>query len=247
MCRPGTGKKSSRTVGGILVDGRKYSPSGSLRRTGTELNIRTLSLSLQELLAPQCVEFFSSEWQRIGDKASLEQRIHEATAIPIAAIRGAPLEEFGVQERLAWASQRESTRREDNAYCLQGIFSVFLPLIYGEEDHAWVRLRRAIEERWPSMSSLCPRNSPAYDTAKAKMFGPLACRVFRHNRAIPMELHCVHILLMAPPYNCHLRWNSIMASFGSWASTHYQRPKIRMRMMIVCWSALSIVLLCDLF
>lgn len=102
--------------------------------------------TLQELLAPRVVEFFSREGTFLGDKKSLERLIHEATDIPVLALRGAPLSKFSVQERLLWAASRQTTRKEDEAYCLQGLFGVFLPVMYGEREHAFVRLRKAIEE-----------------------------------------------------------------------------------------------------
>lgn len=102
--------------------------------------------TLQELLAPASVEFFSRERVRLGDKTSLEQLIHEPTRIPITALRGQPLSQFTVDERFSWAETRSTTLVEDEAYCLQGIFGVFLPLLYGEgKDNAVRRLRKEIE------------------------------------------------------------------------------------------------------
>src|SRR6266699_2203712 len=86
--------------------------------------------TLQELLAPVSVEFFTREGGRLGDKRSLERQIHEITGVAIPALRGAPLSRFGVDERLKWAATRQTTREEDWAYCLLGIFDVFMPLIY---------------------------------------------------------------------------------------------------------------------
>ncbi|KAF2834007.1 heterokaryon incompatibility, partial [Ophiobolus disseminans] len=102
----------------------------------------TRSWTLQELLAPKSVEFFTAGWVRIGDKHSLLQEIHETTRIPIRAIEGAALSEFSVEERLSWASQRTATHQEDEAYSLLGIFGIFLPTIYGEGKFAYARLLR---------------------------------------------------------------------------------------------------------
>ena len=88
--------------------------------------------TLQELLAPACVEFFSQERTLLGDKRSLERQIHNATKIPLKALRGCPLSQFTVDERLQWAQFRETTRGEDWAYSLLGILEIFMPLIYGE-------------------------------------------------------------------------------------------------------------------
>ncbi|KAF7503290.1 hypothetical protein GJ744_004012 [Endocarpon pusillum] len=96
--------------------------------------------TLQELLAPRLVEFFSREGRPLGSKQSLEGIIHEITDIPVATIRGCPLSTFSVDERLRWPISRDTKRVEDKAYCLLGIFGVFLPLIYGED--AYKRLRQ---------------------------------------------------------------------------------------------------------
>ena len=100
--------------------------------------------TLQELLAPRSVEFFSEEGERLGDKESLEHLIHEVTGIPIEALSGSDLSEFDVAKRFSWAANRQTTEEEDGAYCLFGIFGVHLPLIYGEgKDSALERLRSA--------------------------------------------------------------------------------------------------------
>jgi hypothetical protein len=108
----------------------------------------TRGWTLQELLAPPCVEFFSKNGNRLGSRISLEQEIREITKIATGALRGQSLAEFSVEERMSWAAQRTTTLKEDKVYCLLGIFGVFLSLIYGEgEAYATVRLREEIERR----------------------------------------------------------------------------------------------------
>ncbi|KAH9866750.1 hypothetical protein J1614_008443 [Plenodomus biglobosus] len=108
----------------------------------------TRGWTLQELLAPPCVEFFSKNGKRLGSRISLEQQIHEITKVPTEALRGQSLAEFSVKERMSWAAQRTTTWKEDKVYCLLGIFGVFLSLIYGEgEAYAALRLREEIERR----------------------------------------------------------------------------------------------------
>ncbi|KAH8586924.1 heterokaryon incompatibility protein-domain-containing protein [Bisporella sp. PMI_857] len=107
----------------------------------------TRGWTLQELLAPVSVKFFTREGQLLGDKRSLEQQIHEITGIAVPALRGTPLSQFGVDERLKWAEKRQTTRKEDWAYCLLGIFGVFMPPIYGEgKENAIRRLKKEIGE-----------------------------------------------------------------------------------------------------
>jgi hypothetical protein len=121
-------------------------------RAQWELSFRTSKWftrgwTLQELLAPASVEFFTREGQRIGDKNSLEQEIHEITGIALSALRGCDLSRFDIDERFKWAKTRTTTREEDWAYCLLGIFGVHMPLIYGERKaHAVRRLRWEINK-----------------------------------------------------------------------------------------------------
>lgn len=100
--------------------------------------------TLQELIAPPIVQFFSKEGQLPGDRGSLKQQIYGITGIPLTALSGYPVSSFSVEARMRWAAARETTRREDGAYCLLGIFNVLMSPIYGEGDHAFVRLREAI-------------------------------------------------------------------------------------------------------
>lgn len=111
----------------------------------------TRGWTLQELLAPKSVEFFSREGKLLGDRKTLEQEIQKATEIPITALRGSPLSGFSVSERIRWAEKRTTNRKEDKAYCLLGIFNVSMCPRYGEEEHAFTRLMAKI---YPPLRSL---------------------------------------------------------------------------------------------
>jgi hypothetical protein len=101
--------------------------------------------TLQELLAPACVEFFSREGDLLGDKHSRVQEISEITNIATEALEGRTMSLFSVEERMAWADRRETTCEEDKAYSLLGIFGIFMSPIYGEgQEHAFKRLRKEI-------------------------------------------------------------------------------------------------------
>ena len=45
---------------------------------------------------------------------------------------------------MSWAANRMTTREEDRAYCLMGIFGVKLPTLYGEGMMAFQRLQEEI-------------------------------------------------------------------------------------------------------
>ena len=112
----------------------------------------TRGWTLQELIAPTLVEFFSKDRELLGDKKSLERHIGEIIRIPSKALRGGPLAEFSVTERMSWAETRQTTREEDMAYSLLGIFDVYMPLIYGEgRENAVGRLREAVDRKEKGM------------------------------------------------------------------------------------------------
>ncbi|KIW10920.1 hypothetical protein PV08_10219 [Exophiala spinifera] len=92
----------------------------------------TRGWTLQELLAPSSVEFFSQQRKRLGDKKSMAQQIHEITGIPKSAFQGAPLTRFKRKERFSWMNHRQTKLEEDKAYSLLGVFDVDMHLRYGE-------------------------------------------------------------------------------------------------------------------
>jgi hypothetical protein len=102
--------------------------------------------TLQELVAPVSVEFFSREGRRIGDKASLDGRLHDITSIPLTALRNSPLDQFSPSERMRWAEKCTTAEAGDIVYCLPGLLGVFMPVTYGEGlESARVRLQVEIE------------------------------------------------------------------------------------------------------
>ncbi len=108
----------------------------------------TRGWTLQELIAPKVVEFYSREGNFLGDKCSLGNLIYDITKIPVAILQSGDLSTVSNEEKFRWAASRETTRAEDSAYCLMGIFDVSIPVLYGEErEKAERRLRRAIEDK----------------------------------------------------------------------------------------------------
>lgn len=106
----------------------------------------TRGWTLQELIAPDTVEFFSANGKLLGSKITLEKLIQEITKIPTSALLKFDPEEFEFEERLRWIWRRNTAVEEDIIYCLLGIFDVSLPLIYGEgAKSALMRLRDTFE------------------------------------------------------------------------------------------------------
>lgn len=111
---------------------------------------------LQELIAPRQIEFYANDWSKIGTKDSLYGLIHDITQIPQGALlREVPLDEFSTAERMSWAARRQTTRPEDMAYSLLGIFGVNMPMLYGEGRHrAFYRLQEEILKKSEDLSLL---------------------------------------------------------------------------------------------
>lgn len=130
----------------------------------------TRGWTLQELIAPWDVRFYSGNWTYLGDRGSLADAIANVTSIAHGVLETLP---FGVgrdyheklrivythsiSDRMSWASRRQTTRPEDIAYCLMGLFDVNMPLLYGEGgEKAFLRLQRTIlEEGTNDHSILC--------------------------------------------------------------------------------------------
>ncbi|KAI0537703.1 hypothetical protein GGR58DRAFT_513583 [Xylaria digitata] len=102
--------------------------------------------TLQELLAPKNLRFYNSEWHTLGTKGSMWAILEEITGVPRRFLLGiAELYTAGIAQRMSWAAQRDTKRKEDLAYCLLGVFGVSMPMIYGEGgNQAFFRLQEQI-------------------------------------------------------------------------------------------------------
>ncbi|KAI0746304.1 hypothetical protein C8Q80DRAFT_1105664 [Daedaleopsis nitida] len=110
----------------------------------------TRGWTLQELIAPRNVLFLSSEWMFLGDKELFSTLLQEITGIQADVLTfHVPLSSVPVAKRMRWASQRQTTRIEDEAYSLMGIFGVNMPTIYGEGRRAFRRLQEEIMKNVP--------------------------------------------------------------------------------------------------
>jgi hypothetical protein len=97
------------------------------------------------LIAPIRVVLFDNEWRNLGTKGSLTLLIFEITGIGKEVLQDADkMHRLSVAQRMAWVSKRKTTRVEDIAYCLLGIFGVNMPMLYGEGEYAFIRLQEEI-------------------------------------------------------------------------------------------------------
>lgn len=116
----------------------------------------TRGWTLQELLAPEIVVFFSHDWSEIGTKATLAELISVITGIDsLSRFEGAC-----VAQQMSWASKGQTTRIEDQSYCLMGLLGVNMPIIYGEGEGAFLRLQMAIVAEDNDESLFAWRDTP---------------------------------------------------------------------------------------
>jgi hypothetical protein len=88
--------------------------------------------------------FLDKEWQEVGTKSNLYRAISEITGIPTGFLLGDDIGYASVAQRMSWASKRETTRVEDLAYRLMGLFGIYMPMLYGEGERAFIRLQEEI-------------------------------------------------------------------------------------------------------
>ena len=101
--------------------------------------------TLQELIASLLVIFVARDWKTIGTKQDLAPLLEEITGVPRQVLtRETHFSAVSISDRMSWASGRSTTRVEDEAYCLMGLFDVNMPTLYGEGREAFYRLQREI-------------------------------------------------------------------------------------------------------
>ncbi|KAK3316850.1 heterokaryon incompatibility protein-domain-containing protein [Apodospora peruviana] len=141
--------------------------------SNTDLDARlcrwfTRGWTLQELIAPSNLVFFNKDWKYIGTKVKLRHVVEVITGIDRRILVGSePLSSVSLAKRMSWAATRETTRVEDKAYCLLGIFNVNMTMIYGEGPKAFIRLQEEILRKttdlslfaWKALDNLDSRSS----------------------------------------------------------------------------------------
>jgi hypothetical protein len=113
----------------------------------------TRGWTLQELIASRTIFFYDAAWSFRGTKESLQRIISTRTNVPQDVLRGTkPLSSYSIATRMSWAAARRTTRLEDRAYSLLGIFDVNMPLLYGEREKSFRRLQEEIVKRSNDMT-----------------------------------------------------------------------------------------------
>ncbi|KAH7921932.1 hypothetical protein BV22DRAFT_692701 [Leucogyrophana mollusca] len=157
----------------------------------------TRGWTLQELLAPRRIKFYGKGWKPLGDGLArdtgasvLDERIMSAisrvTNIPEEELSGFEAGTDMVHMKMTWAANRQTTRQEDRAYSLLGIFDVSMAVAYGEGRKAWDRLMELLVrechewEVFAGAAAFCEVLAPAPDRYLAVT--PAAAAVIRRDR-----------------------------------------------------------------
>ncbi|KAF1836479.1 kinesin light chain [Decorospora gaudefroyi] len=146
----------------------------------------TRGWTLQELIAPVLVEFFSREGYPIGNKASLDHLLHDITNIPLAALRNCPLDQFTTSERERWAKSRGTTEVEDVVYCLLGILGVSMPTAYGEGKESARRRLQAEVEAAANAPSIIPFSQNPRFVGRESQLAELEAKLFSNEQTTTM-------------------------------------------------------------
>jgi hypothetical protein len=113
----------------------------------------TRGWTLQELIAPTNVLFYDADWNILETKENVAAEVEAITGIDQGVLRGyTSLTKIPLAKRMSWAAKRETTRIEDMAYCLLGIFDVNMPMLYGEGPRAFARLQEEILKKTTDLS-----------------------------------------------------------------------------------------------
>ncbi|KAI9573358.1 hypothetical protein HD554DRAFT_861763 [Boletus coccyginus] len=118
--------------------------------------------TLQELIAPKCVKFYTKDWTLIGtrDSEELIDRIAERTGISPEILRSRKIpREVTISQKMVWAAERETTKVEDKAYSLLGILEVHMNTTYGIEDEAFQDLQLKIIAKYADQTLFAWRSS----------------------------------------------------------------------------------------
>lgn len=90
-------------------------------------------------------EQIQTSWVCLGRKSSMCERLSSITGIDGSILsHSRDIRSISVAKRMSWASRRVTSRVEDRAYCLIGLFDVNMPMLYGEGDKAFIRLQEEI-------------------------------------------------------------------------------------------------------
>ncbi|EDO64980.2 HET-domain-containing protein [Neurospora crassa] len=185
------------------VDKSDFVSDGELqRRVPSSCRWFTRGWTLQELLAPDNLVFFDVNWKELGSRSGWANYISKATGILPKFLLGneldpcktwdleAVLRDTSVATKMSWAASRQTTRVEDQAYCLLGLFDIHMPMLYGEGRKAFVRLQQEIMKSTDDCTLLAwGYNEPLLGAPVSEI--PFLCRCcrFDHYSHLPSRAY----------------------------------------------------------
>ena len=185
----------------------------------------TRGWTLQELIAPSCVIFFDQTWRSIGTRSGFKDSIAEITGIDREVLDGGDPALCSIAKRMSWASKRKTTRVEDLAYCLMGLFGVNMPLIYGERHKAFIRLQTEIMKYSDDQSLFAWKTPPAVDDFRCGLLASSPMYFAESRNISPFSRHASDYESQ-PPFSMTSRGVSISLPILEvncvlWGSTEY--------------------------
>ncbi|KAK2770905.1 HET domain-containing protein [Colletotrichum kahawae] len=136
----------------------------------------TRGWTLQELIAPNIIEFYNSEWTQVSRKADCLDILSKITGISYLVLQDSSnLRHTPVAVKMSWAASRKTKRIEDRAYSLLGVFNINMPMIYGEGHKAFRRLQEEIARETNDLSLFAWR-VPHPTESESQMFRGLFAR-----------------------------------------------------------------------
>lgn len=133
----------------IVAPGAEVGPNQ--HRQVRDSRWHTREWTLQELLAPRSLQFFALDWSPLGSRNDLISEIFEGTGTLLVE----KLSIASAAKKMSWLSRRQTTRIEDMAYCMLGLFDINMPLLYGEGNRAFLRLQEEIIRKTADMTIFC--------------------------------------------------------------------------------------------
>ena len=171
--------------------------------------------TLQELVAPKLVIFVSSEWTILGHKAALAELLESITRVPVGILRfEKDITDVSLAGRMSWASDRQTTRAEDEAYSLMGIFGINMPTLYGEGRKAFYRLQEEIMRTSVDTS--------LFVWGRSQAVGALSSDVLRAESPIQHGHFSDVVHLLAPSPSLFITGDVV--EFNVWLSYIFNQP-----------------------
>ena len=192
----------------------------------------TRGWTLQELLAPKTVLFYDHDWCMHGERTEISQDLSAITGISELHL-GRP-KIASVAAKMSWTANRKTTRPEDMAYCLIGLFDVHIPLIYGEGDNAFRRLQEEIIRSSDDESIFAWTDERLNESG---MLAPSPAAFARSGNIIPFR----HAIIRRSPYSItnfglQIEVNSeiCLTSLTSMAEDMFRSKRAEWKMVLCC-------------